>query len=181
MGDFPTMMKPAAWTARKFSFDRPVEAFPEVLERLRGTPARAAELVQGFSDQTLALRMEGKWSAKQHTGHLADLMDLDEKRLEEFLSGAAVLSAADMTNRATEAANHNQKPMATILSNLRSHRSAWASKLDSLTESDVARTALHPRLQQPMRLIDWACFVAEHDDHHLAAARYVLLNSVETK
>jgi hypothetical protein len=175
------MMKPAAWTARKFSFDRPIETFPEVLERLRGTPARAAELVQGFSDQTLALRPEGKWSAKEHLGHLTDLMALDEMRLEEFISGAAVLSAADMTNRATETANHNQKPNATILSELRSHRSAWVGKLDSLTESDIARTALHPRLRQPMRIIDWIYFVAEHDDHHLAAARYVLVNSAETK
>ena len=171
------MRNPAAWTVHKFSFDRPVETFSEVLERLRGTPPRAAELVNGFSDQTLALRPEGKWSVKEHIGHLTDLMAVDEKRLKEFLSGAAVLSAADMTNRATEAANHNQKPITTILSDLRGYRSAWLSKLDSLTESDVARTALHPRLQQPMRLIDWAYFVAEHDDHHLAAARYVLVTS----
>jgi hypothetical protein len=31
-----------------------------------------------------------------------------------------------------------------------------------------APSSLHPRLQQPMRLIDHALFVAEHDDHHLA-------------
>lgn len=175
------MMKPAAGTARKFSFDRPVETFPEVLERLRGTPSRAAELIYGYSDETLARRPEGKWSAKEHLGHLIDLMELDEKRLEEFISGAAMLSAADMTNLATESANHNRKPIAAILSELRSHRSAWVSELESLTEADIARTALHPRLQQPMRLIDWAYFVAEHDDHHLAAARYLLVNSVETK
>jgi hypothetical protein len=27
---------------------------------------------------------------------------------------------------------------------------------------------VHPRLQQPMRVVDMAFFVAEHDDHHLA-------------
>ena len=174
------MMKPAAWTARKFSFDRPVKTFSELLERLRGTPARAAELVRGFSDQTLALRPQGKWSAKEHIGQLTDLMILDEKRLKEFLSGAALLSAADMTNRATETANHYQPPIASLLMNLHSHRSAWENKLDSLTEFDLARTALHPRLQQPIRVIDWAGFVAGHDDHHLAAARYLLVNSAET-
>jgi len=31
-----------------------------------------------------------------------------------------------------------------------------------------ARTSLHPRLKQPMRLVDHLHFVAEHDDHHLA-------------
>jgi hypothetical protein len=29
------------------------------------------------------------------------------------------------------------------------------------------RTGIHPRLKQPMRLIDMCLFVAEHDDHHL--------------
>jgi len=29
-------------------------------------------------------------------------------------------------------------------------------------------SALHPRLGTPLRLIDHALFVAEHDDHHLA-------------
>jgi hypothetical protein len=28
--------------------------------------------------------------------------------------------------------------------------------------------SVHPRLQQPMRLIDALYFVAEHDDHHIA-------------
>jgi len=40
--------------------------------------------------------------------------------------------------------------------------------LDSYDESSVVRAALHPRLQQPMRVLDLAFFVAEHDDHHLA-------------
>lgn len=31
-----------------------------------------------------------------------------------------------------------------------------------------ARAMLHPRLKQPMRLVDHLYFVAEHDDHHLA-------------
>lgn len=35
-------------------------------------------------------------------------------------------------------------------------------------------TAVHPRLGVTVRLIDWAQFDADHDDHHLAAARMVL-------
>jgi hypothetical protein len=30
-------------------------------------------------------------------------------------------------------------------------------------------TAHHPRLEQPMTVVDLCFFVAEHDDHHLAA------------
>jgi uncharacterized damage-inducible protein DinB len=32
-----------------------------------------------------------------------------------------------------------------------------------------SRSALHPRLGMPMRLVDLMLFVAEHDDHHLAS------------
>jgi|SRR5271169_3406603 len=53
-------------------------------------------------------------------------------------------------------------------------------KLEVLTEDEVARTALHPRLQQPMRLLDWAYFVAEHDDHHLALARQAILHAARS-
>ncbi len=31
----------------------------------------------------------------------------------------------------------------------------------------MEKIALHPRLNQPMRVIDLAQFVAEHDDHHI--------------
>ena len=46
--------------------------------------------------------------------------------------------------------------------------------LENLTVAEIGVTAMHPRLGIRMRLIDWAQFVADHDDHHLAAARMVL-------
>ena len=45
---------------------------------------------------------------------------------------------------------------------------ALVKRLEDLDESRVARAAMHPRLQQPMRTIDMAYFAAEHDDQHLA-------------
>jgi hypothetical protein len=169
------MISSVAWTARTFTFGLPIGAFPAVLERLRGTPARAAELVYSVSEESLSARPNGKWSVKEHLGHLDDLRVLDEQRLGEFLAGATVLSAADMTNQLTEDAGHNDAPIAVILEHLRSHRLEWVRKLEALTEEKLARTALHPRLKQTVRLLDWACFIADHDDHHLAAARRALL------
>jgi len=37
-----------------------------------------------------------------------------------------------------------------------------------LDHAVFSQTLLHPRLQQPLRLVDHLYFVAEHDDHHLA-------------
>src|ERR1700730_11527260 len=72
-----------------------------------------------------------------------------------------------MDNRATEIANHNETRLGVLLERLRTVRNAWLRKLEELGEADLARTALHPRLQQRMQLVDWLYFIAEHDDHHL--------------
>jgi hypothetical protein len=45
----------------------------------------------------------------------------------------------------------------------------------------LERTARHPRLGTPMRLIDVAFFTAEHDDHHLARITELLRLASETR
>lgn len=165
------MIEPMAWTDRTWTFTLPAGVFPTLLERLRGTPVRAAALVGGVSDQILSTRADDRWSSKEHVAHLDDLHELDDKRLDEFLAGAAVLSAADMTNQTTHTANHNARAVGDILDRLRLHREALVRRMDSLSMEDVVRSCTHPRLQVRIRLIDWAYFVAEHDDHHLVRAR----------
>ena len=156
----------------------PIGAFPAVLERLRGTPARMVEMIAGASDDQLRRHDEGSWSAKRHLGHLDDLHALDEIRLREFVGGAATLTAADRENRLTWETDHDAVPVVSIVARFRAHRDALVAEMERLAESQVAATAVHPRLQRPLRLIDWAYFVAEHDDHHLAAARQALTKSV---
>jgi hypothetical protein len=65
-------------------------------------------------------------------------------------------------------------PTAQLLERLATNRRRLVFALEELSEADIGRTARHPRLGVPMRVIDWAQFVADHDDHHLAAARFVL-------
>ena len=69
-----------------------------------------------------------------------------------------------------------QTPVAEILGELRAAREKLVRKLDALKAEDVGISALHPRLQKPMRVIDWVYFVAEHNDHHLATARRAILS-----
>ena len=44
------MIPLARWTTRSFTHELPLELFPAVLERLRGTPARAADLLTAFAE-----------------------------------------------------------------------------------------------------------------------------------
>jgi hypothetical protein len=162
------------WLERRWSFDLPVGAFPAVLERLAGTPARAAALAAGVPESILARRPASAWSVKEHIGHLSDLHALDIRRVDEFLGRATVLSGADPSNRRTEEGHHRDTPIAQLLDTFQQQRQSLTRLLGKLTEEDVAAAAVHPRLGVAMRLIDWAQFVADHDDHHLAAARIAL-------
>src|SRR5262249_41372801 len=168
------MMPLLPWVRRRWSFDLPPGAFPAVLERLIGTPVRAIALVAGLSETILAARPSRGWSVKEHLGHLSDLSDLDMRRLDEFLSGATILTAADPSNERTEAGNHRNTPIGDLLQTLEENRRRLTRRLETLTEAESSASARHPRPGAPPRLIDWAQLVADHDDHHLAAARIEL-------
>jgi hypothetical protein len=161
----------APWTSRRFDHRLQPELFRAVMERLRGTPPRAAALLDGWAVPLRTWRPGESWSAHEHIGHLDDLHDLDMRRIQDFVSGAATLSAADMTNRRTVEAGHNATSSAVLLDRLRLHREELIRRLEDLADAELARTAMHPRLQRSMSVVDWMYFVAEHDDHHLAKAR----------
>ena len=173
------MVKRTKWVERKFDFNFPIGLFPCIVERVRGTPARIQELVQNVPENILTARVNGKWSVQEHIGHLLDLEELHEGRLDDYLSGAKVLRPADITNKKTTEANHNAKSIRSILNDFRIARKRFVERLEQMDEETLARSALHPRLQQAMRLVDFAFFVAEHDDHHLASMNE-LLNVLRT-
>jgi uncharacterized damage-inducible protein DinB len=155
------------WFDRKFQPGLGVEAAPALLERLRETPSRLAEAVKGLPTAALTRRVDGKWSIQENIGHLLDLEALWDVRLDDFDKGANVLHPADLENRKTHEAGHNSRAIADVLSDFGRARRAILARLDRMNAAELSRTALHPRLQQPMSVVDLCFFVAEHDDHHL--------------
>lgn len=156
------------WTDRRFSFDFPAGIYPEMIERIRGTPARLEDLFANLPGETLVNQADGRWSMQENAGHLLDLESLVSQRIDEYLAGNAALHAADMSNRKTYEASHNDVPAASILKSFRTARLEIVARLESLDGEIFARSALHPRLQVQMRLVDMLFFQAEHDDYHLA-------------
>ena len=157
-----------AWFERKFEFSFPVELYPNVLARLRGTPARLEEMSRGRSAKRMVQKLDGKWSAQEHAGHLVDLEPLWLARVGDYMAGSAELATADLLNRKTDEANHNARPLKQILAEFRGAREELLTQVGELEASLFARPIPHPRLKTPMRLVDHLYFVAEHDDHHLA-------------
>jgi hypothetical protein len=156
------------WTDRRFDFNFPAGLYPEMIERLRGTPARLEDRIGSLTANLLRQRDGERWSIQENAGHLLDLESLVRQRLEQYLSGATELHAADMSNRKTYEASHNTVPMASILNQFRQQRMDIVDRLDSLDSEMFARSAFHPRLAVQMRLVDMIFFQAEHDDYHLA-------------
>jgi uncharacterized damage-inducible protein DinB len=160
------------WTTRKFNFDYPSEMFPVILERLRGTPARIESMTRELPKEKLTEPGPGNaWSIQEHVGHLIDLDELHDGRIDDFNNGSEVLRAADMENKKTYAADHNNRNIEELLREFHEARNHFISRLEKL---DPEKSALHPRLQKPMRVVDMAFFVAEHDDHHLALMRQLI-------
>ena len=162
------------WFERKFEFTYSLDLLPNLLARLRGTPARLEETLRGRAPEILTAKPQGKWSAQEHAGHLLDLDSLWQARVEDFAADRQTLTVADLTNRKTDEAAHNTRPLSEILAAFRAARRQLLSSIENSPPSAFSRTIPHPRLQQPMRLVDHLYFAAEHDDHHLAIIRKMI-------
>jgi len=164
------------WFDRRFEFTFPAELYPNLLARLRGTPARLDEALRNRLPGAITAQPAGEaralWSAQEHAGHLVDLEPLWLARAKDFGSDGDTLTPTDLQNRRTDENNHNSRPLEDILFAFRTHRIALINHLVTLGTSLEApaftKTILHPRMKTPMRLVDHLYFVAEHDDHHLA-------------
>ena len=161
------------WFERNFNFNFPVEVFPSILERLRGTPARLEEMIHSFAVDVLTVRLNDAWSIQDHIGHLSDLDELHDGRIDDYLSEHETMRPADLMNRKTWDAGHNHRQIEELLESFRVARKHFVDRLEAVDVQVLNRIAVHPRLNVQMRLIDMAFFVAEHDDHHLSSIRLI--------
>jgi uncharacterized damage-inducible protein DinB len=162
------MSEVSKWFERKFDLSFPVELYPNLCARLRGTPARLEELMRAYSSEVLTRKHEQTWSMQENAGHLLDLEPLWLGRAEDYVNSVETLRATDLQNRKTHEADHNARRLEEILAGFRKARTLLVERIEILDPVMYSRTALHPRLKTPMRLVDHLYFVAEHDDHHLA-------------
>ncbi len=159
------------WFERKFDFSFPPGIFPSIMERLRGTPARLEEMVRAYPVAILTIRQNDAWSIQDHIGHLTDLDELHDGRIDDYIAGLDTLRPADLKNAKTWEAGHNKRDLEDLLKMFRSARKHFSDRLESVGAEIVVRASIHPRLNVSMRLVDMAYFIAEHDDHHLASIR----------
>ncbi len=166
-------MKTTQWFEREFKFGLAPGMLPFFLERLSFTSLRIEQKVRGVADKILSEKIGGKWSVKQNIGHLGEVDEIAMKRIHEMLSGIAVLSPAVFE----PGKDYNAMPVAEVISYFTANRKKNIELYESLSETDLIKSSLHPRLKVMMNPVDLAYFDAEHDDHHLVKINEILNQS----
>lgn len=160
-------MKRTEWFDRHFPVIEDSGLLPGIIERLEGTPTRLRNKI-GRVSASLTAHEAGKWSIKKEIGHLIDLEPLWLERALQITRGEADLIKADLTNRKTHETDHDSQNINDLIGRFENDREKLVSLLRNADDNDLVKAAVHPRLGTPMKLVDLAYFVAEHDDHHLA-------------
>ena len=157
------------WFDRKFEFDHLNGTIDGILERLNYTGLRLEHKMNSIDPDILELKPGDKWSIKEQVGHLIDLEPLWRGRVLDMINNLEEMREADLENHKTHEANHNSRSMDDLIGEFSEARKSFVMEISNVKDQAESLTALHPRLKKPMRLIDLAYFVAEHDDHHLAS------------
>ena len=161
-------MKRTKWFDRIFDFSFEQNIFPSIIGRLEKTPMLLKNKLSKISNHQLTNKINGKWSIQENIGHLIDLEPVWQGRLEDILNNKVEMRAVDLENKKTDLAMHNDKNIDELIDKFISIRSITTNRLHKITDKEVYKFALHPRLKTPMRIMDLFFFVAEHDDHHVS-------------
>jgi hypothetical protein len=120
-------------------------------------------MLKGVSNELLSKKLEGKWSIKENIGHLAEVDEISLRRVDEILNGVTPLSPAVFEPRL----HYNGQTVDDVLAHFNTSRNRCLERYENLTEKEMEKASLHPRLKVMMTPVDLAWFDAEHDDHHL--------------
>ena len=167
-------MNTTKWFDRRFDFNLNNDDYAIVYRRLQQTIDELQKLAAGLPENVLAYKPAGKWSIKEHTGHLSILEPLWRERMAEIQDNKPVLIPADLENKATFEAGFNSMGISMLLEKFSTERKQTLLLFNNVKEEDKIKESLHPRLKQPMRIIDQAYFAAEHDEHHLKSIQDII-------
>jgi len=157
-------MQITPWFKRQFLPILDNGQFPTIIERLAGTPLRLERKVLQFSDEFLVEFTDDDWSMQEHAGHLLNLESLWLHRFSDIMNGMPELTTADLTNQSTYDAKYNEQNIEVLVDTFAEVRGQLVGLLKTVQTEDLDKKSLHPRLKIPMKIIDLAYFVAEHDE-----------------
>jgi len=162
------------WFDRQFDSNTGSEYFDKFLQRLEHFPVVLYQLLKSCPKEVSTLKKGNKWSVNENIGHLILLEGLWRIRFRDIKEGKPDMSPADLNNTATDQSSFNKMLVEELAEGLKNVRAGTITMLQTLSEKDLLKTSMHPRLHQPMNIIDLMHFVAEHDLHHLNAIQSII-------
>lgn len=167
-------MTKTKWFDKKFQFELSQDDYYRILKKLGENPEKISQLVSSLQEEILVKKPNNRWSIKENLGHLIDLEELHDGRIDDFIEGKEKLRPADLNNRKTDEANHNSMDISNLVNQFKIVRENFIKRMKNLDEKILMRSSIHPRLEQPMRPIDMAQFILEHDEHHIETIKELL-------
>ena len=145
-------MNTLPWFERNLKFGHPIQMLPYFLERLEGTFIRLETKVKGVPNEILSHQLNGKWSVKQNIGHLAEVDEINFRRIDEMIAGVAQLSPAVFEPKK----DYNSQEVKDVLHYFHKTRLKNIKRYSELTEIELTKSSLHPRLKELMTPVDLA-------------------------
>ncbi|HEY9448975.1 MAG TPA: DinB family protein [Gemmatimonadaceae bacterium] len=139
----------------------------QLLESQRDTLRR---MCSGLTEeQALARYAPGKWSIKQVLGHLADTERVFSYRIFRISRGDATPLAGFDQNAYVDAARSDERPLAELLEEFLSVRTATIRLVEGLTAEEMSRSGVANEVPVSARAL---VFIAPgHVAHHLKILR----------
>lgn len=163
-------MQEIPWFERKLTFGATHDMLPYFLERISGTIVRLTAKVKDVPNDVLSTQYNNKWSIKQNIGHLAEVDEINFRRIDEMLKGVPTMSPAVFEPNG----DYNAMPIEAVLHYFDKTRKKNIARYNQLNDDELGKASQHPRLKVMMTPVDLAWFDAEHDDHHLVKINFIL-------
>lgn len=151
-----------------------------MIAQIRDLPTKLAQLMQNLSDERRQnLCAEGEWTIQQIVHHLADCHMNDFVRLKSMLTqDNPTLPPFDPEAWST-LSDATSPPLQTSLAILSGLHLRWSALLESLSEAEWQRSAIHP-LWGSVTVATLLGTYAGHGEEHLAQiSRFELFTFLE--
>jgi hypothetical protein len=150
----------------------------EIIDRLRNFPAQFEALVTPLTEAQLDKRIPGEWSIRQIVHHVADShMNAVFRFKRPLTEDRPPMPVYDQDAIAVLA--DYALPLAPTLQILHGLHARFAALLESLTEEQWQRTAVHPEWGE-VTVAEVARRYADHGDNHIQQIKNTLAYQPET-
>jgi len=97
-------------------------------------------------------------------------------RIRDILENEKEMRPSDLQNEKSHFANHNERNALELITEFTEKRNILIGKLEGMTDIEIYKKAIHPRLKTSMTIMNLFLLVAEHDYHHLSRINELIKN-----